>query len=62
MHADACVECLDVLKTSISSYASLAILPVGTLILSAATGEVGSPFPLVLVVRPAGWSHSQYLR
>ena len=61
MHADACVECLDVLKTSISSYASLAILSVGTLILSTATGEVGS-FPLVLVVRPAGWSDSQYLR
>ena len=61
MHADACVKYLDVLKISISSYNGLAILSVGTLIPSTATGEVGS-FPLVLVVRPAGRSDSQYLR
>ena len=61
MHADACVKCLDVLKTSISSYTGLAKLSVGTLIPSMTTGEVGS-FPLVLVVRPAGWPDSQYLR
>ena len=58
MQADACVKFVDVLKIAISSYTDLAMPSVGALIPCLAAGEIG-PFPLVLVIRPAGWSDSQ---